>query len=79
MTLQGLVYIAVQFYLTQPIIQTLNSSGTLFIFLLDYLINGITVTKKQFYGIIVGVFGVLLTVNGEFIMRSIYPNYTTTT
>ena len=79
MTIQGLVFIWVQFYLTQPIVHTLACSGTLFIFFLDYFINGITITKKQLYGVIIGVFGVLFTVNGEFIMRFFYPDYTTTT
>lgn len=79
MTLQGLVYIVVQFYLPQPIIMTLNSAGTLFIFFLDYVINGVRITRRQFYGVVCGVVGVLLTVNGEFIMRVFDPEYETTT
>ncbi len=78
MALQGVVYAIIQFYLTQPIIQTLNSTGTLFIFLLDYKINGVTITRKQFYGVVLGILGVLLTVNGEIIIRFIKPDYTTT-
>jgi hypothetical protein len=64
MVAQGFVYTFIQFYLTQPIIQTLSCSGPLFIFLLDYKINGITITQKQLYGIILATVGVLLTVNG---------------
>lgn len=79
MAIQGLVFIWVQFYLPQPIVHTLACSGTLFIFFLDYFLNGITITKKQFYGVIFGVLGVLFTVNGEIIMNVFYPNYTTTT
>lgn len=79
MAIQGLVFIWVQFYLPQPIVHTLASSGTMFIFFLDYFINGITITKKQLYGVMVGVVGVLFTVNGEFIMKFFYPDYTTTT
>ncbi len=78
MALQGVVYAIIQFYLTQPIIQTLNSTGTLFIFLLDYKINGVTITRKQFYGVVLGISGVLLTVNGEIIIRFFNPEYTTT-
>lgn len=66
--LQAFGYTIVQFYLPQPIVQTLNSTGPLFVFLLDYQINGITVTKRQFIGILLGVSGVILTVNGQLIM-----------
>lgn len=79
MIAQGLVYTFIQFYLTQPIIQTLSCTGPLFIFLLDYQINGVTITQKQLYGVILGIAGVLLTVNGELIIRMIDPSYTTTT
>ena len=61
---QAFGYTIVQFYLPQPIVQTLNSTGPLFVFLLDYKMNGITVTKKQIIGILFGMFGVLLTING---------------
>ncbi len=71
MVIQGIVYAVIQFYLTQPIIQTLSCTGPLFIFLLDYQINGTTITRKQFYGVTLGIVGVLLTVNGEFIIRMI--------
>ena len=79
MAVQGVIFIIVQFYLTQPVVQTLGCSGTLFVFILDYFINGITITKKQIYGGILSIVGVLLTVNGEIILKFLYPDYTTTT
>ena len=54
---QRIVYAFVQFYLAQPIVQTLATIGPLFIFLLDYKTNGIKITTKQFYGVILGIFG----------------------
>lgn len=77
MIIQGLVFTVLQFILTQPIINTINSTGPLFIFLLDYKINGITINQKQVYGVILGVIGVLLTINGEYIIRFIDPSYST--
>ncbi len=61
---QAFGYTIVQFYLPQPIVQTLNSTGPLFVFLLDYKLNGIKITQKQIVGILFGMIGVLLTVNG---------------
>lgn len=59
-----MMFTLAHFYLTQPIVQTINISGFLFVFLLDYFINHVTITKKQFIGVVLGVIGVLLTVNG---------------
>lgn len=63
-TVQSIIYTAAQFYLSQPIIQTMNTTGALFVFILDYKINHVTISKKQFYGVMFGVVGVLLTING---------------
>ena len=58
-----------QFVLPLPIIHTISSSGVLFVFMIDYLQNGVTINQKQAYGIIAGIVGVLLTTNGSLIMR----------
>ncbi len=63
-TIQNIMYTLSQFYLAQPIVQTLNTSAIMFIFILDYFINSVTVTRKQLYGVVLGIIGVLLTVNG---------------
>jgi drug/metabolite transporter (DMT)-like permease len=58
------VFTFVQFYLEQPILQTINSCGPIFIFVLDYFMNGVKINYKQFIGVLLAIFGVLLTVNG---------------
>ena len=58
------MYTIAQFYLSQPIIQTIYTTGPLFVFIVDYKINHVKITQKQFYGVMLGVFGVLMTVNG---------------
>jgi len=63
-TVQGLVYTLSNFYLPLPIVSTINSTGPIFVFILDYYINGTTIVKSQFYGILIGMLGVFFTVNG---------------
>ena len=58
------MYTVAQFYLSQPIITTICTVGPLFVFIIDYKINRIKITHKQFYGVMLGVAGVLMTVNG---------------
>ena len=72
---QNTMFTLAQFYLSQPIVQTMNTSSILFIFILDYFLNGVTLTKKQFYGVIFGILGVLLTVNGDLIISTINPGF----
>lgn len=74
-TVQSIIYTVAQYYLPQPILQTIHTTGALFVFILDYKINHVTITKKQFYGVMLGVAGVLLTINGELIIRAIDPSY----
>jgi drug/metabolite transporter (DMT)-like permease len=73
--IQNTMFTLAQFYLSQPIVQTMNTSSILFIFILDYFLNGVTLTKKQFYGVIFGILGVLLTVNGDLIISTINPGF----
>ena len=72
---QAFCFTIIQFYLSQPIVQTLNSTGPLFVFLLDYFINGVIISKKQFMGVFLGIIGVLLTVNGEIILKFLDEGY----
>ena len=74
-TVQSIIYTVAQYYLPQPILQTIHTTGALFVFILDYKINHVTITKKQFYGVMLGVAGVLLTINGELIVRAFDPTY----
>jgi len=74
-TIQSIVYTVAQYYLPQPILQTIHTTGALFVFIIDYKINHVTITKKQFIGVMLGVVGVLLTINGELIVKAIDPTY----
>lgn len=74
-TVQSMIFTAAQFYLSQPIMQTMNTTGALIVFILDYKINHVTISKKQFFGVMLGVCGVLLTINGELIIKLINPDY----
>ncbi len=65
---QAFIYTLVHFYLPQPIVQTLNSTGPLFVFLLDYILNNVKISKNQLIGVILGVCGVILTINGKIII-----------
>lgn len=53
-----------QFILPLPIIQTLNCSGTLLIFLIDFIVNDVKINFKQAIGIAVGILGTIITTNG---------------
>lgn len=63
-TFQNIMFTMSQFYLPQSIIQTVNTTGFLFVFIVDYFINRVTINRRQFYGVMFGIIGVLLTVNG---------------
>jgi drug/metabolite transporter (DMT)-like permease len=71
LTLYFVVFALTQFYLPQPIIQTINSCGPIFIFVLDYLINGVKITKSQSIGVLLAIIGVLITINGDYILELI--------
>lgn len=53
-----------QFILPLPIIHTISCSSILFVFLIDYFMNGTKVNEKQIVGIVTGVIGVFVTSNG---------------
>ena len=73
--IQSIVFTIAQFYLSQPIIQIINCTGPLKVFILDYFINKTTITMSQFYGVLIGVAGALLTINGEVILKHFDPSY----
>jgi len=69
MVLHQLYYAAMQFVVSMPIINIITLSGPLFVFIIDYLINGITINRKQFMGIVCGIAGVIAVINGDIIMH----------
>jgi drug/metabolite transporter (DMT)-like permease len=56
---------AVQFYLPIPITHTLGCTGPLFIFLVQYVLGGIIMTKKQGLGVLLAFIGILFVANGR--------------
>ena len=63
------------YYLSVSAIHTINSIGPLIVFIWDYFIYGITINRRQFLGIIVGISGMLLTVNAASIYLLFDSNF----
>jgi drug/metabolite transporter (DMT)-like permease len=59
------IFAAVQFYIPLTVVHTIYSSGPLLVNLLDYVINGAKLTKKQIIGAVVAFLGVLMIANGN--------------
>lgn len=64
-----------QFILPIPIVHTISCSGTLFIFIIDYFMHGITINPRQVIGIIIGLLGVFLVINGNLLTKWLDPSY----
>jgi len=67
--LHQLYYSAMQFVVTMPIVNIIALSGPLFVFIIDYFINGVTINKKQLMGIVFGMLGVITVINGDAVMH----------
>lgn len=65
---QGVVFAIVQFYLPQFLIHTISCSGPLGVFVIDYYKFGVTIDKKPFLAILIGVVGIVFTINGKIII-----------
>lgn len=63
------------FVLPFPIVFTLNSSCVLFVFVLDYYLFNVEINRQQVQGVILGFLGVLLTINGEFVVGLLFPAF----
>lgn len=68
MSIYSIIISLSQFILPLPVVHTINSSGPIFVFIIDYLINGVKINFHQTIGVCIGLFGVLLTGNGKIIM-----------
>ena len=64
-----------QFYLPLPIVHTISGTGSIFVFLVDYFLNGVAITPKQLVGVVVGFMGLVLTVNGRLLIHYIDPSF----
>ena len=68
-----------QFVLPLPIVYSITVSGPIFVFIFDYYMNGIAINSKQLIGIIVGVSGLLLTINGRVLITYFDPSFNSET
>ena len=75
MAYQGWSIAISHFYIPIPIVHTLSGIGPIFVFIMDYYKNGVKINKKQIVGIILGLVGVILIVNGRIIIHFIDPSY----
>ena len=75
MLLDTLLFGLSQFYLPMPIVHTIGSTGTLFIILLDHFINGVKLNRKQVVGVVVSFLGMILVINGKWLIHYVDPNY----
>jgi drug/metabolite transporter (DMT)-like permease len=73
--IHGLAITAAQFYLPLPIVHTINFFSPIFIFVIDYLENGVRINKTQFYFLLLSVFGVLCTINSELVSTLLDDKY----
>jgi drug/metabolite transporter (DMT)-like permease len=62
-TLQGLAIASALYYVPPPIVHTIGASAPVAVFVIDYLRNGVPVTTKQIYGIVICCTGLLITIN----------------
>lgn len=73
--IHGLAITAAQFYLPLPIVHTINFFSPIFIFVIDYLENGVRINKTQFYFLLLSIFGVLCTINSELVSTLLDDKY----
>ena len=68
---------ASQFYLPLPLVHTICGSGPIFVFIIDYYMNGVRINSKQLMGIIIAVAGLVLAINGGMFMKYLDPDFET--
>jgi drug/metabolite transporter (DMT)-like permease len=76
MLINQIAYTAMHYVVSVPVINILNISGSIFAFIVDYLMYGTPIHREQILGMLVGFVGVAVTVNGELILSMIDESYT---
>ncbi len=66
MALHGFVVTIMQFYLPLSIFHTLVISAQVFIFLANYLLKGVMISRNQVVGVAVSFIGLTLVINGRY-------------
>lgn len=72
--MHGFIVSLMQFYLPLSIVHTLVISGQIFIFLANYLIKGVKITKKQAIGVFVSFIGLGLIINGRYMYEYFFQS-----
>jgi drug/metabolite transporter (DMT)-like permease len=75
LTIFSLFFAASQFVLPLEVVHTIGASSTLFIIIIDYLLNSVKLNLKQGVGITIGIIGVLLASHFQVITLWIDPSY----
>lgn len=73
MLVHSILFASSQYILPLPIVHTLGCTGTLFVFLIDYLLNNVKINLKQSIGILLGFIGALIATNSRILTKIIYP------
>jgi drug/metabolite transporter (DMT)-like permease len=61
------------YYLSVSILQTINTVGPILVFVWDYYLYGIGINRRQFTGVIMGILGLLITINALKIYKIFVP------
>ena len=64
MMIQQFAYSALHYIISIPVINILTITGSLSAFVIDFAIYGTKINMQQLKGLMAGMIGVLLTVNG---------------
>ena len=61
------------YYLSVSVLQTINTVGPILVFVWDYYLHGIRINRRQFYGVALGIVGLLITTNALNIYHIFVP------
>ncbi len=75
MGIHSFVFTISPLMLPLPVVHTIGCSGTLFVFLIDFVMFGIGINVKQAIGIVVGFMGSLIAVNGNILTKFMDEDY----
>lgn len=81
-TLMGLhqyFYSWLHYVLSFSLLNSIFVTGPLFVFIIDYFLNGVTINRDQTWGIVVSFVGIFININGNLIMKIIDPSFQITT
>lgn len=63
------------YYLSVSVLQTINTFGPILVFVWDYYLHGIRINRKQFYGVVLGIIGLIITTNALQIYNIFDPQF----